>query len=133
MPALQANFRNRKVVLVPIPLHYLRENERGFNQSELIAESVARILTKSGIDASVSKRILKKRRSTNIQAALKTRQERISNTKNCFGVAEAEIRRGCVYVIIDDTYTSGATMTEARKTLRKAGAKRIVSMVLTIA
>lgn len=105
-------------LIIPVPLHRSRERERGFNQAELIAARLGR---------PVARRILRRRKNTPSQTGL-SRNERKRNLAGAFEV-RGEVR-GSV-IVVDDVYTTGATMNEIARTLKRAGASRVE--VLTVA
>lgn len=105
-------------LIVPVPLHRRRERMRGFNQAELIA---------AHLDRPVATRLLRRRKDTPSQTGL-SRSQRKRNLAGAFEV------RGHVpetVIIVDDVYTTGSTMNEIARTLKRAGAKRVE--VLTVA
>ncbi len=108
-------------LLIPIPLHRRRLRSRGFNQSELIARELAKRL---GI--LVAHDILIKKSATAPQADL-PRRERLTNIVGSFSLAEdaGETLRGKTIIILDDVRTTGATITEAARILKKSGARRV--------
>jgi ComF family protein len=105
-------------LVIPVPLHRSRERVRGFNQAELLAERLGR---------PVGKKILKRRKNTPSQTGL-SRSERKQNLAGAFEVCR-EIH-GSV-IVVDDVYTTGSTMNEIARTLKRAGAERVE--VLTVA
>jgi len=105
-------------LVIPVPLHRSRERERGFNQAELIA-------TRLGLP--VSTRMLKRRKNTPSQTGL-SRNERKRNLASAFEVMN-EVK-GTV-IVIDDVYTTGSTMNEIARTLKRSGVERVE--VLTVA
>ena len=106
-------------LLVPVPLHRSRERVRGFNQAELIA---------SRIGLPIATRLLRRRKNTPSQTGL-TRNERKRNLAGAFEIrGEAA---GCKIILVDDVYTTGSTMNEIARTLKRAGAERVE--VLTVA
>ncbi|WOO42559.1 ComF family protein [Rubellicoccus peritrichatus] len=106
--------------LIPVPLHRKRQRKRGFNQSLLLAELFAREVN----EASVAN-ILCRTRNTSSQTRLK-RRERHNNVKNAFALRRgAIIDSGIRYVLIDDVFTTGATLNACSKVLRSAGAGQI--------
>jgi competence protein ComFC len=111
--------------LVPVPLHPQRLRERGFNQALLLAEALSR---RTGIP--VLKTILEKRKPTLPQVNLGG-VERERGLKGAFHVGEKEELRGKSVLLIDDVYTTGATVNECSKGLMKGGAERVD--VLTLA
>lgn len=110
----------RKAVLVPVPLHRYRENWRGFNQAELIACEIG----KNEVPTVMA---LKRIRATAQQAGISGKKERSENLKGCFEIDKEKIdllRRKRV-VLVDDIFTSGATMRECAKKLHQAGIKQV--------
>jgi ComF family protein len=105
-------------LIIPVPLHPSRLRQRGFNQAELIAARLGR-----PIDA----RLLRRRKNTPSQTGL-TRNERKRNLASAFEVC-GEVKRNVI--VVDDVYTTGSTMDEIARTLKRAGAQRVE--VLTVA
>ena len=104
--------------IIPVPLHRRRERQRGFNQAELIAARLGRPL---------ATRLLRRRKNTPTQTGL-SRGERKRNLAGAFEV------RGPVdgtVILVDDVFTTGSTMNEIARTLKRAGAQRVE--VLTVA
>ena len=106
-------------VIVPVPLHPNRLRERGYNQSELLADSLARRLNRR-CDARSFIRTL----DTEHQARL-DREERLKNLKGAFAVADARFIRGRTVLLVDDVMTTGSTLSFAAAALRAAGAARV--------
>ena len=105
-------------LVIPVPLHRSRERKRGFNQAELIAERLG---------MPIAARLLRRRKNTPSQTGL-TRNERKRNLAGAFEVRGAV--RGTV-IVVDDVYTTGSTLNEIARTLKRAGAERVE--VLTVA
>ncbi len=113
----------KKTILVPVPLHRLRENWRGFNQAELIATHMGKKMTLV--------RGLVRTRATAQQARTVNRGMRVENIKGAFGLGkEGEGLSGKRVILIDDVFTSGVTMRECARVLRKAGVKQVWGLVL---
>lgn len=112
-----------EVILVPVPLHSSRKRERGFNQAKFIARDLGRRFSVR-IENSLSRS-----RKTQSQVKL-SRTGRIANVRGAFKVTSNVQIRGKNIVLVDDVYTSGATMNECAKVLKKAGAKSVWGMVL---
>lgn len=111
----------RDSVLVPVPLHPRKERERGYNQSQLIAECFANAV---GEGTSVQN-LLVRTRDTASQTTLdrRTRQTRM---KNAFAAQkQAAITPDHRYVLVDDVFTTGSTLNAAANALRKGGAVKI--------
>ena len=124
---IQENFYNP--ILITIPLSYFRKLKRGYNQNDLIIKS----FMKSGGDSFVQweKNNLKKIKHTKPQSLMKNRAERLKNQKNVFKLKNPEKIKNQNIILFDDVYTTGATINEARKVLKKAGVKNIKVIVLT--
>ena len=112
-------------VLVPVPLHASRLRERGFNQSALIAASLAGRLGTPVIDALV------RARATRSQVGL-GRAARKRNVQAAFA-ARGGLRSGASIGLVDDVATSGATLAAAADALRAAGAERVLAVTVALA
>lgn len=117
------NFHNP--VLIPIPLSKTREKERGYNQTLLIAQAL--ITIDKNQNFILNSNILIKSKETLHQARLKNKKERLENLVGTFEVKNPEIIKGRNIILIDDVVTTGATISEAKKELRKNGARKIVA------
>lgn len=111
-------------IIVPVPLHKKRERERGFNQAKLLAEIIAKNLNLELNDC------LKRVKNTKPQSQLKDGEKRQSNVFNCFSATNPDFIKGKKIILVDDVFTSGATINEAVKILKLNGAKRIIALVL---
>ncbi|MBI4599724.1 ComF family protein [Candidatus Uhrbacteria bacterium] len=107
---------------VPIPLHPSRERERGFNQAELLAREFS---SRAGI-VCVSD-VLVRIRPTSPQTE-RSRQDRRVNMSGAFSCIKPESVRGFDIVLIDDVYTTGATLQEAARALKHGGAGDIYAL-----
>jgi ComF family protein len=112
----EEGFQGRLVV--PVPLHRSRERERGFNQAELLARQLG---------LPVDCRLLRRRKNTPSQTGL-SRSQRTINLSAAFEVRGSA--PDCV-IVVDDVYTTGSTMHEIARTLKRAGTSRVE--VLTVA
>jgi len=112
--------------LVPVPLHYYRENWRGFNQAEVIASFVAK---KMKLDV---KDVIKRKRKTKQQSLIRDRVLREKNVKGAFEIQKdiACLLRGSKVLLVDDVFTSGADMRECTRVLKKAGASLVWGIAL---
>jgi ComF family protein len=104
------------VVVVPVPLHPSRLAQRGFNQSALLAGRVALRL-----GAPLWPSALARTRDTAPQATL-PREARLANVVDAFAAREPEHVCGRVVLLVDDVWTTGATLQACEKTLLAAGA-----------
>ena len=108
---------------VPVPLHWLRRRQRGFNQAALLA---------SGLGLPIC-HALRRARRTRAQAGLPAGERRL-NVSGAFRLAWRCRRRrldGLVLVLVDDVSTTGATRDACARVLREAGAREV--RVLTVA
>jgi len=112
-------------VLVPIPLAPKRLRQRGYNQSEALARALGRqwkvpVLTD----------VLARTRETPTQTAL-TPETRLANVAGAFAMSNDQrsmINDHSTLIIVDDVFTTGATLAEAARALEQAGATRIVGI-----
>jgi len=128
--SVMENFR--EPILIPIPLARKRQRERGYNQAELICKYLIKIDEKNnmGENFKLENNILIKPKDTEHQVRIKDRQKRLKNIIGSFSVKNPEKIKGRNIIIIDDVLTTGATLNEARKTLKQAGAKKIIAFTV---
>ena len=112
-------------LLIPVPLHVTRLRKRGFNQAFLLMNKWAK---HEGLYCDGT--TLYRRRPTTPQTGL-SRQERVRNIRNAFGVRRPDIIRRQRILLIDDVYTTGATVNACAQALLNAGATSVD--VLTLA
>ncbi len=113
-------------IIVPIPIHKSRLRTRGYNQSLLISELLQLKLRN---ELRVAPDALMRVRPTKSQTELKNYDEREKNVSGSFTVRNAESIAGKTVLLFDDVYTSGATMREAARELKRARARRVVGLV----
>lgn len=107
-------------LIIPVPLHETRRKQRGYNQSELIANNVG-----EKIKLPVLTDVLVKHKETQTQALLKYK-ERQENLKDAFKVVDKTKIKNKTVLLIDDVFTTGATAAVCATALLKAGAKAVV-------
>jgi ComF family protein len=112
-------------LVVPVPLHPKRLRWRGFNQSLLLARQVSRLY---GVAADPF--VLVRKRETAPQTAL-AEDERKKNVRGAFATHVGKSLSGQAVLLVDDVYTSGATVNECSRVLIRGGAKQVT--VLTLA
>ncbi len=106
--------------LVPVPLHPRKRRERGFNQSRLLAEVLASLSPGGGVEE-----VLCRTLDTETQTRF-DRGERLRNLKNAFAISpDFSLSKRKRYVLVDDVFTTGATLNSCAKVLRSNGAKRV--------
>lgn len=114
--------KNKTFLLLPIPLHKKRLKERGYNQSEILVKSIMKNDMSKLFE--FSQNALIRIRETKPQARSEKKTARLENLRGAF-IANTSIVKGKDIVLIDDVTTTGATLSEARKALRKAGARTV--------
>jgi competence protein ComFC len=114
--------KNKEILLVPLPLSKKRENWRGFNQAELIAHNFNSDHNyKINFD-------LKKIKNTKTQSSL-DEKSRTENIKDCFSWTGENLKDKQI-ILIDDVVTTGATLNEAARVLKKSGADKVYALVV---
>jgi len=116
-------FLKQKPVVVAVPLYWRRENWRGFNQAEVIAKWVSQ---QWGLEE--VKDWLRRERAAGFQAGL-SKQERQKNVLQVFKASGGGLQVKRV-LLIDDVWTTGATMRACSKVLKKAGVNKVWGMTL---
>ncbi|MDO9231369.1 MAG: ComF family protein [bacterium] len=128
-------------LIIPIPLHSRRLRWRGFNQSEILAEYISQNLT-PGFPLPVISNFLLRKKYTSAQMKIKNYQERQKNVRDIFALSppspvigrgaggEGEIIKDKTILLVDDICTTGATLLEAAKILKSAGAKKVFAIVI---
>ena len=111
-------------VIVPVPLHPKRLRWRGFNQALLLGRQLSKAYGIS-TDAFVLRRI----RETPPQTQL-NEEERRRNVRGAFALAPGRSLEGKKVLLVDDVYTSGATVNECSRTLKRSGAERVYVVTL---
>jgi ComF family protein len=110
-------------IVVPVPLYFVKEQQRGFNQTEKIFHPWAQT------NGFLWQAVLVRKRPTLPQYEL-NRCQRQENMKDAFAVQDKGIIRGRDILLVDDIFTTGATMVSCAKILHEAGAKKIIGIVL---
>ena len=114
-------------IIIPVPIHYERKLVRGYNQSALLAKGLVKMM---GGTMQYTDRILCKIKNNKPQST-QNKEERKRNVLGAYYVKKEENIIGKKILIVDDIYTTGSTVEECARVLKKAGAKWVD--VLTIA
>jgi ComF family protein len=117
---------NRVTRIVPVPLHPEREKSRGFNQATLIGRELSRAVSLPLDEVSLLRTFQTNRHRAGMDA--KGRRETVADA---FRVAYPALIAGERVLLVDDVFTTGATVSSCAKTLLDAGATEV--LVLTIA
>jgi ComF family protein len=120
---LEPGFPAETIAVVPVPLHRTRFHQRGFNQAELIARLAIK-LKHAQNQFRLCRGVLQRKRETASQIGLTSHQRR-ANLRGAFAVAQPELIKGREVLVIDDVLTTGATVSECARVLRRAGATKV--------
>lgn len=112
------------LVVMPVPLHPKKLRERGFNQSLLLARAITSILS-TELDFLSLRRIKYTRPQTGLNS-----NERKKNVRNAFDLVGQKDFKGRSVILVDDVATTGNTMNECARMLKKAGCKKIFCLAL---
>lgn len=112
-------------LIMPVPLHLKRLKERGFNQSGLLAKELGRRL-----NVRVSFDSLVRSIWTQPQTRL-NREDRLKNVRGAFEVTNPVTVRNGRILVVDDVFTTGETLSECARTLKKAGAAEVHALTIT--
>lgn len=110
-------------LIIPVPLHPKKLRQRGFNQSVILARA---LFDNKLVDHSILERV----RNTAPQTGLNGKERR-RNLKNAFQITDKKSVNNKKIVLVDDVFTTGTTVNECARILKRAGAKKV--MVLTLA
>ncbi len=112
-------------IVTYVPLNNKKKIERGFNQAQLLAKELA-----GYTNCKTAKNLLIKTKATLPQEKL-NKHQRLKNIKGVFKVKDKNIIKDKVILLVDDVYTTGATVNECAKVLKTAGACKVY--VITVA
>jgi ComF family protein len=110
------------VLVLPVPLHESKQRQRGFNQSELIARAMLKQV--AGVRLGIETTLLVRRRATDSQIGL-SRAQRHANLRGAFSITRSDAVAGRDILLVDDVFTTGTTVTECARVLRRAGAGEV--------
>jgi ComF family protein len=114
-------------IIMPVPLHKKRLKERGFNQALLLAHRMSQTHCVPYCCDN-----LYRARPTRPQVGL-TGEERVRNVAGAFALRQPEDVAGRNVVLVDDVFTTGATMNECASVLKQAGAAQVTALTLAMA
>lgn len=122
---LPAILGREDVMLVPIPLHLHRQRTRGFNQAEILGSLLAQRL-----HIKMHTGILRRIADTPPQVTMRERSARLINLQRAFMCEKQGLERWNNIILLDDVYTTGATMRSAGNTLKRAGARFVWAVTM---
>ena len=111
-------------IFIPVPLHPMRQKERGYNQSQFITEGIKKIT-----GGRILKHCLTRSKNTVSQTSL-NREERQLNIDRAFHVRNAKDISGKTILLVDDLITTGATINECAGLLKESGAKSVIGVAV---
>ena len=111
------------LLIVPVPLHPKKLRQRGFNQSELIAQAALKLM-QSPHRFQLAPKAMERRRETQSQIGL-SRHQRRENMRGAFAVNRADEIKNKSILVVDDVFTTGTTVSECARVLRRAGASKV--------
>lgn len=123
---LLSKYKRLPEVIIPIPLHPVRMRERGFNQANILADEIGKILNRPVFKTTVERRIYRD------QQVHQTFSDRIQFDEKMFKVRKEENINGKHVLLIDDVLTTGSTVNAVAKSLRTAGARRVDTAVVCL-
>lgn len=112
-------------IIIPVPMYRRKQQIRGFNQSEIIAERLSYLL-----NIPMDSNFLSRKKNTTPQKDL-TDQDRVINIKNAFQIEQNSVKYNKV-LLVDDIYTTGTTIDECAKLLKQNGAKSVYFVTVCI-
>jgi ComF family protein len=121
--SLEPSLEEGVVPIVSVPLYSAKFRQRGFNQAELMAKMALKLMPTRN-HYSLSGDTLERVRETQSQTGL-TRHQRRENLRGAFGVKHPEKVSGREVLVVDDVFTTGTTVSECARMLRRAGATRV--------
>lgn len=125
--AVEEDYFAPKTLIAPVPLHWWRQNSRGFNQAEILAQILARLW-----NLNLVPNLLLRRYFALPQAQL-SKKERLKNVQGLFGLNpeyQGKVK-GETVILVDDVYTTGATLKEGARVFKEEGkAQRVFAVTL---
>lgn len=115
-------FQAAQVLVIPVPLHSRKQRQRGYNQSELIARAALKLMASGSFQMGAG--ILERRRETQSQIGLSSHQRR-GNIRGAFAVVQSDAIASREILLVDDVITTGTTVSECARVLRRAGASKV--------
>lgn len=123
-PLLRGGLGKEDIILVPIPLHWKRDNWRGFNQAEEVGRLIAKQMGWEFKD------LLVRTKNTQHQVGLKGKERR-ENVEGIFSIKpNALVPNASNVLLFDDVWTTGSTMRQAARVLKRAGVKKVWCLTL---
>jgi len=116
------------IYVIPVPISRQKRRLRGYNQSLILAQEFCKNYPEKILK--LNKNIVYKKINNKPQAKIINRQQRLKNTKNVYAVKDKEKIKDQVFIVIDDVTTTGGTLNEIIKILKKNKAKKAIGLAL---
>lgn len=132
--ALPVDFPSRNVVVVPLPTIPRHIRERGFDHTRLIAKQLVQLRKKKSQSWTVLSLLVRKNNTVQVGA---NRKRRLAQARQAYEVSQRKLSRHPVsddtlYLLLDDIWTTGASMEAAIRELKQVGVKNIAGAVLLV-
>jgi competence protein ComFC len=122
--------RKEAIILIPIPGGKKAIAMRGYNHASLIAEAIRACAKADGLLITVEGNLLYKKKEISQQVAAREKAKREKNVEWAFYIRDAEKIAGKTIILIDDVITTGATINEARRTVKACAPKRVLAIAV---
>lgn len=125
---LKMEVPGRSIYVIPVPISNKKTKLRGYNQALFIAKGFCSCVNDKTFE--IKNNIILKKKETLPQAKITNRKRRLENIKGVFRIKDETIVKGRTFIIIDDVTTTGGTIVEIMKLLKKAGAKKVMGFTV---
>lgn len=125
---LKSIVSGRSIYVIPVPISNKKTKLRGYNQALSIAKGFCDMTDKEILE--LKNNIIFKKRDTLPQAKITNRKRRLENVHGVFDIKNPEIIKGRTIIVIDDVTTTGGTISEIIKLLKKSGAKKVLGFTV---
>jgi ComF family protein len=125
---MKVEVSGRSIFVIPVPISNNKTRVRGYNQANTIAKGFC---NQAGAGVfELKDNIIFKKVDTLPQARITNRRRRLENVRGVFDIKNSETLKGRTIIVIDDVTTTGGTINEVMKILKKAGAKNIIGFAV---
>ncbi len=114
--------------LIPIPITHKRKKRRGYNQTEILGKAIIKHDTADMLTMNTT--LLLRKQGTKSQVEIASRSARLNNPRGSFILRNPKYVHGTRCIILDDVVTTGATLREAKRVLKEAGAKEVLAVTV---
>lgn len=125
---LQVYTQGSPIIIIPVPMSKSKNKIRGYNQAERIARGFYNSSNKKVFE--LENNVVVKIKNTLPQAKITNRNTRLKNVRGVFSIKENKSVKGRTIIVIDDVTTTGGTITEIMRILKKGGARKVIGMAV---